>query len=90
MPRKVTAYGCDFKCGHKMVLLKKSMESHESRCFKNPLNKACATCKHFEKEHDGNGMEGTQFNHEWVNLICHAEDETLHTLQNNCEKHEVK
>ena len=83
------AYSCDFKCGHNVVLVKKAMEKHESICFKNPDRKACKTCKHFEEEYDGNGMEGTPYNHEWVNWVCHAEDENLHTLQTDCHLHEV-
>ena len=90
MPRQVKAYGCEYKCGQKVVLSKESMISHESRCFRNPEKKACATCKHFEKEHDSNGMEGTGYLDEWVDLICHAKDECMDKLQNNCDLHELK
>lgn len=90
MPRKVTAYGCEFKCGQKVVLSKDSMTSHESRCFHNPLNKACASCKYFEKEYDSNGMEGTNYLDEWVDLICHAQDECLEKLTSNCKLHKPK
>lgn len=90
MPVKRVAYSCDFKCGQKVVLSKDSMISHESRCFHNPINKACASCKHFEKEYDSNGMEGTNYLDEWVDLICHAQDECLAKLQNHCELHEPK
>jgi hypothetical protein len=66
------------------------MADHESRCFHNPEKRACATCRHFEKQSDGNGMEGTPYNHEWVNLLCHAKDDEMNMLQNNCELYEVK
>ena len=89
MPREVKAYGCDFKCGRKVVLSKKSMADHESRCFYNPAKKACVTCKHFERQSDNNGVDGAYYN-EWVNLLCHAKDDCLTKLQNNCELHEIK
>ena len=88
MPRQVTAYGCEYKCGQKVVLSKASMISHESRCFHNPLKKACASCFYFEKEQDDNGVEGAYHN-SWVNLICHA-GKDITKLQNNCELHELK
>jgi len=90
MLRKVTAYGCDYKCGQKVVLSKSSMKEHESRCFHNPVNKACASCKHFELEYDGNGMEGTRYNEEWTNLLCKAEYVYMDKLQHHCELHETK
>ncbi len=89
MPRQVKAYGCEYKCGKKVVLSKKSMADHESRCFHNPEKKACVTCEHFEQERDDNGADGPYFN-SWVNLFCHAKDETLIKLQNNCELYEPK
>ena len=90
MKRQVQAYSCDFRCGQKVVLSKASMISHESRCFHNPENKTCATCVHLERIHDSNGMEGSSYLEEWVDLICHAKDECLDKLQNNCQLHEIK
>ena len=84
MPREVKAYGCEYKCGKKVVLSKKSMTDHESRCFHNPEKKACVTCFYFEKEADGDHTQ------DWVNLICKAKDEQLNKLQNNCELYEPK
>ena len=89
MPREVKAYGCDYKCGRKVVLSKKSMTDHESRCFYNQAKKACVTCFYFEQELDDNGAEG-EYNHSWVNLICHANDEHMDKLQYNCELHAIK
>ena len=89
MPREVKAFGCEYKCGKKVVLSKASMVDHESRCFHNPEKKACVTCVHFEKEHDNNGVEGAYFN-SWVNLLCHAKEEPLTKMQNNCELHQAK
>lgn len=84
------AYSCDYKCGQKVVLSKKSMEDHETRCFHNPDNRACASCKFFEIEHDGNGMEGTPYNHEWTDLICNAKDIAMDKLTSKCDLHEPK
>jgi hypothetical protein len=89
MPREVKAYGCEFKCGKKVVLSKKSMIDHESRCFHNPEKKACVTCIYFEREHDDNGVEGAYYN-AWINLMCNAKDECMTKLQNNCELHKSK
>jgi hypothetical protein len=91
MARKVTAYSCDYKCGQKVVLSKVSMLSHESRCFHNPANKACVTCVNFEKVFDSNGMEGTNYLEEWVELVCkHDEWECMDKLQHHCEHHKAK
>lgn len=89
MAREVKAYGCDFKCGRKVVMSKESMIDHESRCFHNPSKKACVTCIHFEREDDDNGAEGA-YNQSWVNLLCNAKEVCLDKLQNNCELHEAK
>lgn len=89
MPRQVKAYGCEFKCGRKVVLSKKSMIDHESRCFYNPEKKACVTCKYFERQLDNNGVEGAYYN-EWVIQLCNAKEEHLTKLQNNCRLHELK
>ena len=89
MPREVKAYACEFKCGRRTVMSKKSMVDHESRCFHNPEKRACASCKHFEKEHDDNGVEGSFYN-SWVNLLCHANEDYLFKMQNNCDLYEQK
>ncbi len=88
MARTVKAYGCEYKCGKKVVLSKKSMIDHESRCFHNPEKKACVTCVHFEREQDDNGMEDA-YKHSWFNLLCNAKEENLDRLQNNCELHKA-
>ena len=90
MAIKRTAYSCDFKCGQKVILSKKSMEDHESRCFHNPEKKACASCKHFSIQSDDNGMIGTPFNEEWSWLDCAAQEIELDKRVVNCEFHEPK
>ena len=92
MPREVKAYGCEFKCGRKVVLSKASMTDHESRCFHNPEKKACATCVYFEKFNDGNGMEGTPYNETWKTMFCNSPEnfDELGKMHNNCQFHKAK
>jgi hypothetical protein len=89
MARQVKAYACDYKCGRGVILSKKNMESHESRCFHNPDKRACATCAYFEKGSDNNGMEG-RYREEWSYMHCGAIDEGLEKLTSNCELHKLK
>ena len=89
MAREVKAYGCQHKCGQKVVLSKKSMIDHESRCFYDPKKKACVTCVYFEREKDDNGLKGV-YRDSWVNFVCHAKNEQMDKLQNNCAEHKPK
>jgi len=45
-------------CG-RLFSKKKSALNHESvcKCWSNPKNKTCKTCKHSFVQHDSNGME---------------------------------
>lgn len=52
MPRAITAYACNFKCGKKVDTVRKRMEVHEARCFCNPVRRACQTCIHFQADSD--------------------------------------
>ena len=47
MPRKRTAYQCDF-C-KKVYLTEKTTIAHEKWCYHNPKNKACVTCLNFSQ-----------------------------------------
>jgi len=47
MPRRVTKYLCDYRCGHKAMNKKGDMEAHEKTCWKNPELKTCRSCKHY-------------------------------------------
>ena len=46
MPLEYKIYGCKFKCGHSHTKDFDKMYIHEEKCFKNPDNKSCFTCKH--------------------------------------------
>ena len=45
MALQVTAYLCKYRCG-KLSVNKDRIETHETRCLKNPDRRACITCKH--------------------------------------------
>ncbi len=53
-----------------------------------PEKKACVTCVHFKKEYDGKGIDAP-YNDSWVDLVCHAKEQCLDKLQNNCDLHEL-
>lgn len=54
MPIPVTKYTCVFRCGHKAVASKATMNHHESICWHNPKTKSCTTCvfEDYRKEYD--------------------------------------
>lgn len=47
--QEIKAYECEF-CNNKIYKLKSSAKKHENKCFANPKNKACRTCKHAIKD----------------------------------------
>lgn len=52
MPLQYKSYGCEFKCGHKHTESLKKILEHEERCWYNPKNKTCVTCRFGELVHD--------------------------------------
>jgi hypothetical protein len=56
MPRKVTAYLCEHRCGRQASTVLKSVEAHEATCFLNPARRSCKTCEH--EGEDGGGYPG--------------------------------
>jgi hypothetical protein len=52
MPREVTAYLCDHRCGRQASTVLKSVEAHEATCFLNPARRSCKTCEHESTEDD--------------------------------------
>jgi len=90
MARQIKAYGCDFKCGTKVLMSKKAMEAHEVICFYNPERKACVSCDNFESFNDSNGMEhDRRFLETWRQNQCLAiEDIDLNEkLRHDCESY---
>jgi hypothetical protein len=43
MPKKVTAYACEFGCGW-VSATERSAKFHEERCVYSPQNQSCHTC----------------------------------------------
>ena len=52
MPRKVTKYLCNFKCGVNSMQSAEKAIKHENNCWKNPINKTCSTCSNEIYERD--------------------------------------
>lgn len=49
MPKKIKMYGCSYCNNFKQSKIE-SVLKHESRCFRNPKNKACLTCKNLVRK----------------------------------------
>lgn len=52
MPRELKAWGCSFRCGHRVSTKRASIERHEKTCKLNPARRACATCRHEQVEYE--------------------------------------
>lgn len=46
MPKKTTAYSCEWGCKSRVLTSRQAMMNHEDTCFHNPDTKSCATCQH--------------------------------------------
>jgi hypothetical protein len=46
IPYQLTVYGCRFKCGARRARVEDRMAAHEAKCWKNPENRTCLTCRH--------------------------------------------
>jgi hypothetical protein len=74
MPERRIAWACSFGCGRNVTTKRKSMESHEARCFHNPATRSCATCDYDRIADDDNGVpEGEPYSHAWENKYCEKE-----------------
>jgi len=88
MPRTITAYACDYKCGGKVQTSRKRMVQHEELCFHNPARRACISCRYFESYDDSNGMEHEPQNlHTWRHTECLASEDIdiSEKLTHNCD-----
>ena len=79
MPVQIKAFACAYRCGEPVKTSKKSVESHETRCFSNPDRRACRTCIHYsiERHEDGGG--------EYCAMI-----EDFDKKRFDCPKHQTK
>lgn len=80
MPVEVKAWTCKWKCGRKSTTHYWDIERHEKWCYRNPANRACVICAHFQKrtEDDGAGCG------KGIDLYDAATDRT--TLRHDCEQ----
>jgi len=46
MPKRVTAWACEFGCHRRVRTDRKAVERHERTCFFNPARRSCRTCRH--------------------------------------------
>lgn len=74
MPRKVTAFACQWRCGYKVQTKKSRMVGHEDRCCHNPKNRACVTCGNFYPTNDAYDLF----------LGCSSIDDDLDDLRKHC------
>jgi len=92
MPRVVRAFACEFGCHRNVTTSRKSMEKHETRCFHNPNQKACATCKHlttdYEEEYMGHQFGDAVFGQPHKVRYCEKEIDLSERLQSNCPQWE--
>lgn len=87
----VKAYQCSYCQFYRKT--KKSVENHEHTCFKNPKNKACASCIHNIIDHetiynpDHGGNPGSTDYESYYNY-CKVKDVVLKkgTLMSNCPR----
>ena len=52
MPREVRAWACSWGCGKHVDTVRSRMAKHETRCFHNPVRRACQTCGSFDTFED--------------------------------------
>jgi hypothetical protein len=64
MPKKVTAYACEFGCG-RLGKTKACIEKHEKTCFLNPARRSCKTCK-YESFEEGAGRDCSNPDQLWT------------------------
>ena len=75
MPRRVTAFACSHGCRRNVITGYDRMAAHEARCFWNPANRACMTCKHdtFEMVDDGS-PDSRPWNARYCDLALRGSD----------------
>lgn len=73
MPIKVVKYLCQFRCGRLAKSSVSEVQTHEAKCWNNPSNKTCKTCKyeHYSKQVEDYGMMGSR---SWKERHCFHPD----------------
>jgi len=91
----VKAYQCSYCTFYRKT--KGSVIEHESKCFKNPQNKACASCKNNIIEYEtfynrNHGGDPGSTDYDVAYNYCTQFDIELNnkTLKRNCPLHSIK
>lgn len=90
IPYPVTLYGCPFKCGHRHVRNEKLMIAHEARCWRNPTNRTCKTCRHESYYTDSAGDiygDGRYVEPDWYERVCSQPDGAGDSLVESAYEH---
>lgn len=94
--KEVTAFVCDF-CPRKKRFAKRGTAlRHELRCFHNPTQRACVTCKHFEmvkpyyEFETGYGEDGGPLCELGILPIDMGPEQPPQIMTSECEKWEEK
>ena len=94
MAREVKAFACEFGCRRNVTVSRKRMTDHEARCFYNPAQKACATCKHLITEWDeqymGHHFGEAVYGNSYKTHYCEEEIDITERLASNCAQWEQR
>lgn len=95
MPRAVTAFACEFRCGRRTTMNRKSAIEHEARCFHNPATRSCQTCRHdVEEDHgigDGDNIpEFARWASSMMVKVCAVDARENANAKTNCDKWESR
>lgn len=78
MPIEHKTYGCKFKCGYKHSPDWCKIEDHEWKCWNNPKNRTCVTCKHGERIHNNYFPETGCDYKEWISNFWECSQTEYH------------
>lgn len=87
MPRPVSAFACIHGCHRNVLTNLKSMKEHELICFKNPIRKACQTCKNYVRS---GGLVGEDQDYEGPYCEVRDDVDLSDKLHFDCPKWENK
>ena len=94
MAHPVKAFACDFGCQRNVLTSRKRMAEHEARCFRNPEQRACATCKHlmteWEDQYMGHQFGEAVYGSSYKVHYCEEEIDITKRLRSNCPEWEPK
>lgn len=85
MPEAITAYRCEFGCGH-VRTKRATIAAHEAKCFRNPEIHACQTCSHRLSPERAEYDERGNMTYPWRGWTCsHGDGPSDDAPRANCE-----